>query len=170
MKKEKKKDEQAIKRRRFQGRVKYTRQFYHLILDEAAKTYDVDRDKVFGRSRKQNIILAKRLFIYTLRNLFNLSLSEIAKLTNLHHSSIVYHYETADFNYKHYKEFKLKYLALQTIVLRENVDDAIRLVKNSINKLEDEATELRKQLTKLNNIKSNNNDTEKREDLLTEQY
>ena len=46
---------------------------------------------MFLGSRKKNIIFAKRMYIYILREMFELTLNQIAKVTNLHHASIIHH-------------------------------------------------------------------------------
>lgn len=62
-----------------------------IILDEISKIYDVEKDRIFLGSRKQNFIHAKRMYFFVLRSVFNLTLMEIAQMTNMHHASIIHH-------------------------------------------------------------------------------
>ena len=75
----------------------FSNYYNEVILDEIAVVYNVDRNSMFAGSRKKNIILAKRMFIYILRNMFGLTLYEIAHITNLHHASVLHHSRKFEF-------------------------------------------------------------------------
>jgi len=72
-------------------RLKFSDYYNEIILNEVAEIYDVEKHRIFLGSRERNIIFAKRLYIFTLREMFNLTLTQIAKITNLHHASILHH-------------------------------------------------------------------------------
>jgi hypothetical protein len=153
---------------RITNRLTYSRNFYNIILDEVSDIYEVDRDKVFGGGRQKKIIDAKRMFIYTLRNLFRLTLQEIADLTNLHHASILHHNNNAEFFCSNYIEYELEFKRIESRVIEENIDNNINDVKCSIDRLKIDLTIMEAELTKMYNIKSKKNVREKRESLLTE--
>tara|TARA_R110000787_G_scaffold132833_2_gene245130 strand:+ start:1132 stop:1614 length:483 start_codon:yes stop_codon:yes gene_type:complete len=150
------------------SRLTYNRNFYNIILDEVADIYVVDRNKVFGGSRQTKIIDAKRLFIYSLRNLFRLTLQEIADLTNLHHASILHHNKNAEFFCKNYIEYELDFKRVESRIIEENIDDNISNVEGSMAKLKMDLTILEAELTKMYNIKSKKDVRKKRESLLAE--
>tara|TARA_R110000796_G_scaffold237883_1_gene358078 strand:+ start:53 stop:535 length:483 start_codon:yes stop_codon:yes gene_type:complete len=153
---------------KFTSRLTYNRSFYNIILDEVADIYVVDRNKVFGGSRQGKIIDAKRLFIYSLRNLFRLTLQEIADLTNLHHASVLHHNNKADFFCNSYIEYELDFNRVENRVIEENIDSNIIDTEIGVARLKADLTILEAELTKMYNIKTKKNVREKRESLLTE--
>tara|TARA_R110000822_G_C14925830_1_gene451974 strand:- start:5 stop:490 length:486 start_codon:yes stop_codon:yes gene_type:complete len=150
------------------SRLTYNRNFYNIILDEVADIYNVDRNKVFGGRRQKEIIDAKRLFIYSLRKLFRLTLQEIADLTNLHHASVIHHNIKAEFFCGNYNEYELDFKRVEDRVIEEDVVGNIKTTEVSIARLKINLTILEAELTKMYNIKTKKNVREKRESLLTE--
>lgn len=158
----------TIGREQIKNRLTYNRNFYNIILDEVSDMYKVDRNKVFGGNRKKNIIDAKRMFIYSLRNLFNLTLQEIADLTNLHHASVIHHNKNAEFFCTNYTEYELGFKRIEDRIIEENITDNISDVECSIARLKIDLAMMEAELTKMYNIKSKKDVREKRESLLTE--
>lgn len=158
----------TIGREQIKNRLTYSKYFYNLILDEVSDIYGVDRNKVFGGNRRKEVIDAKRMFIYSLRNLFRLTLQEIADLTNLHHASVLYHNKNAEFFCTNYTEYIMDFTRIENRVIEENVDTAISTIEGSIKRLGEDLILLEKELTKMYNIKSKKDVREKRESLLTE--
>ena len=77
-------------------------------MNEVADIYNVERDRIFLGSREKNIIFAKRLYIYILREMFGLTLTEIANVTNLHHASVIHHSRQFKFFHENYKQDQKK--------------------------------------------------------------
>ena len=51
-----------------QLKLMYSENYQNIILQEIADIYDIDnKDYICSNSRKQNLIYAKRLFVYILR-------------------------------------------------------------------------------------------------------
>ena len=145
-----------------QRKLTFSNYYNEVMLDEIAIVYNVDRDSIFTGSRKKNIILAKRMFIYILRNMFGLTLSEIAHITNLHHASVIHHSRKFEFfktkvNYEENEDFK----RVEAKILSVEADEMIRV-------LEGKKIEIETELTKLYNIKNQKHVRKERESLLTE--
>ena len=90
-----------------QFKLMYSKNYQNIILQEIANLYDIeDKNYICSNSRKQNLMYAKRLFVYILRTKFDLSLVEVGKIANLHHASIIHHVRTFEIfkNLKGYKE------------------------------------------------------------------
>lgn len=81
-------------------RLKFSEYYHNIIVSELSEIYNVERDRMFLGSRKKNIIFAKRMYIFILRNMFDLTLMEIADVTNLHHASVLHHTRKFDFFYR----------------------------------------------------------------------
>lgn len=146
--------------------LEFKNEHFDILLNEVSELYDADKDKVFTKCRKQELISAKRMFVFILRNVYKIKLKEIGKLTGLKHPAVVHHVNTAEFYNKKYKDFRFDYLDIEARILRENIDGAINIVESNINELKGEIKVLKKELTKLYNIKSNKNVRKKRKNLL----
>ena len=116
--------------------------------------------KMFLGSRKKNVIFAKRMFIYILRKMFGLTLMEIAEVTNLHHSSIIHHTRKFEFFYNNYTEENDAFERVENKIIEVEVDEMIE-------GLEAKKEKIVVSLYKLNKIKNQKNDRQKREGLLT---
>jgi predicted DNA-binding protein YlxM (UPF0122 family) len=137
----------------------FSESYSDIILSEIADIYKVDKDVIFKGSRKKNIIYAKRMFIYILRNIFGLSLYEIAEITNLHHASIIHHNRKFEFFYGQYIEDTDIFKRVEAKILSVEVDEMIKV-------LEAKNKEINKELTKLYNIKNEKYVRKERKDLL----
>ena len=60
-------------------RLKFSDYYDEIIVDEICEIYDVEKERMFLGSRKRNIIQAKRLYIYILREVFDMTLKNIGK-------------------------------------------------------------------------------------------
>jgi|TARA_R100001530_G_scaffold66264_2_gene47405 hypothetical protein len=141
----------------------FSESYSDIILNEIADIYDVDKNIVFKGSRKKNIINAKRMFIYILRNIFGLTLYEIAEITNLHHASVIHHNRKFEFFYGKYIEDTDIFKRVEAKILSVEIDEMIRV-------LELKNKEINKELTKLYNIKNQKYVRKERKDLLAKQY
>ena len=141
-------------------RIKFSDYYHSIIIEQLAKIYDVDKDKIFLGSREKNIIFAKRMYIYILREMFGLTLSEIGRVTNLHHASILHHTRKFEFFYNNYPEDSDAFKRVEDKVIEVEVDEEIL-------GLETQLEQINESLTKLYKIKKSKNDRQKREGLLT---
>ena len=142
-------------------RLKFSDYYNKIIMSELADIYEVDKDKMFLGSRKKNIIFAKRLYIYILREMFGLTLMEIANVTNLHHSSIIQHTRKFKFFYNNYTEDSELFKRVESKIIEVEIDEEIL-------GLEARQQTIKDSLTKLYKIKKQKNDRQEREGLLTE--
>ena len=137
----------------------FSESYSDIILSEIADIYDVDKDLIFKGSRKKNIIYSKRMFIYILRNVFGLTLHEIAEITNLHHASVIHHNRKFEFFYGQYIQDTDIFKRVEAKILSVEVDEMIRV-------LESKNKQINKELTKLYNIKNDKYVRKERKDLL----
>lgn len=63
------------------------------IVSYTAKYYDLDTTQIMGTSRKGNIVIARQVSMYIIRTLTNLSLPEIGKFFNQHHTTVMHSVE-----------------------------------------------------------------------------
>ena len=126
-----------------------------------AELYDVKKESIFLGSRKKNIVFAKRMYIFVLRNVFNLTITEIGEITNLHHASVIHHTRKFEFFYNNYAEENLSFKRIENRIIEVEVDEEIVALEMTKYKIEES-------LTKLYKIKNNKNEREKRKSLPTE--
>tara|TARA_R110002051_G_scaffold191350_3_gene260086 strand:+ start:342 stop:785 length:444 start_codon:yes stop_codon:yes gene_type:complete len=131
-------------------KLKFSHYFHEVIIKELEKKFNVLENEIFLGSRKKNFIQAKRMYIFVLKTIFDLTLHEIGDITNLHHASVLYHYRQVEFYQKIYvldSEIYKKILSrIESVTLDEKIDALEK--QNRVNKLE---------LTKLNNLKKRRN-------------
>ena len=137
-------------------KLKFSNYFHEVIVKELETKFNVKENEIFLGSRKKNLIQAKRMYIFVLKTIFDLTLHEIGDITNLHHASVLYHYRQVEFFKKIYvldSELYKKILnRIESVTLDEKIDALEK--QNRVNNLE---------LTKLYNLKKRRN--EKREKL-----
>ena len=141
-------------------RLKFSDYYHNIITEELAKIYDINKEEMFLGSRKKNIIFAKRMYIYILREMFALTLSEIGQATNLHHASIIHHTRKFKFFYNNYPKDSDTFKRVENKIIEVEVDEEIIGLETQLNKINES-------LTKLYKIKKLKDDREKREGLLT---
>ena len=141
-------------------RLKFSDYYHNVITKELADIYNIKQEEMFLGSRKKNIIFAKRMYIYILREMFGLTLSEIGRVTNLHHASIIHHTRKFEFFYNNYPEDSDAFKRVEDRVIEVEVDEEIL-------GLETQLEYINESLTKLYKIKKSKNDRQKREGLLT---
>ena len=142
-------------------KLKFSEYYHQIIIKQLSKMYDVKENEIFLGSRKKNIIFAKRLYIFTLREMFGLTIQEIGDITNLHHSSILHHTRTFQFFYNNIQRENANFKIIADRVNDVGVDEQIE-------GLESKLKDLTEALTRLYIIKKKENVREKRESLLTE--
>jgi len=137
-------------------KLKFSNYFHEVIVKELETKFNVKENEIFLGSRKKNLIQAKRMYIFVLKTIFDLTLHEIGEIINLHHASVLYHYRQVEFFKKIYvldSELYKKILnRIESVTLDEKIDALEK--QNRVNNLE---------LTKLYNLKKRRN--EKREKL-----
>ena len=137
-------------------KLKFSNYFHEVIVKELETKFNVKENEIFLGSRKKNLIQAKRMYIFVLKTIFDLTLHEIGEITNLHHASVLYHYRQVEFFKKIYvldSELYKKILnRIESVTLDEKIDALEK--QNRVNNLE---------LTKLYNLKKRRN--EKKEKL-----
>jgi len=141
-------------------RLKFSDYYHNVITKELADIYNIKQEEMFLGSRKKNIIFAKRMYIYILREMFGLTLSEIARVTNLHHASIIHHTRKFEFFYNNYPEDTDAFKRVEDRVIEVEIDEEIL-------GLETKLENINESLTKLYKIKKSKNERQKREGLLT---
>ena len=141
-------------------RLKFSDYYHNIITEELADIYSIKKEEMFLGSRKKNIIFAKRMYIYILREMFGLTLSEIGRVTNLHHASIIHHTRKFEFFYNNYPEDSDAFKRVEDRVIEVEVDEEIL-------GLETQLKQINESLTKLYIIKKSKNDRQEREGLLT---
>ena len=141
-------------------RLKFSDYYHNVITKELADIYNIKQKEMFLGSRKKNIIFAKRMYIYILREMFGLTLSEIGRVTNLHHASIIHHTRKFEFFYNNYPEDSDAFKRVEDRVIEVEVDEEIL-------GLETQLEQINESLTKLYKIKKSKNDRQEREGLLT---
>ncbi len=141
-------------------RLKFSDYYHNVITKELADIYKIKQEEMFLGSRRKNIIFAKRMYIYILREMFGLTLSEIGRVTNLHHASIIHHTRKFEFFYNNYPEDSDAFKRVEDRVIEVEVDEEIL-------GLETQLEQINESLTKLYKIKKSKNDRQKREGLLT---
>ena len=142
-------------------RIKFSDFYHNIIMNEVADIYNVERDRIFLGSREKNIIFAKRLYIYILREMFGLTLTEIANVTNLHHASVIHHSRQFKFFHENYKQDQKNFQRVENKIIEVEVDEEIQ-------GLEKKLKSIKKSLTKLYKIKKLKDEREKIKNLLTE--
>ena len=141
-------------------RLKFSDYYHNIITEELADIYKVDKERMFLGSRKKNIIFAKRMYIYILREMFGLTLSEIGEVTNLHHASIIHHTRKFEFFYNNSQDDTNAFRRIENRIIEVEVDEEILGLETQLNKINES-------LTKLYKIKKLKNERQKREGLLT---
>ena len=142
-------------------KLKFSEYYHQIIIKQLVKMYDIKEGEIFLGSRKKNIIFAKRLYIFTLRELFGLTIQEIGDIANLHHSSVLYHTRTFEFFYNNIQRENANFKTISDRVNEIGIDEQIDGLERKLEKL----TEALTRLYKLNKEK---NDRKEREGLLTE--
>ena len=141
-------------------RLKFSDYYHDLIIKEISDIYNVDKNRIFLGSRKRNIIQAKRLYIFVLREMFGLTLRDIGEAANLHHASIIHHSRQFEFESNNYAKENKAFQRVESRIIEVEVDEEIRVLEQKI-------TKINEALTKLYKINKLKNERQERESLLT---
>tara|TARA_R100001163_G_C5058530_1_gene195148 strand:- start:599 stop:1036 length:438 start_codon:yes stop_codon:yes gene_type:complete len=140
-------------------KLKFSDYYNNIILEEIENIYDVKRDNIFLGSRKKKIIFAKRMYVYVVREIFGLTVKQIAELSNLHHASVIHHTRQFEFFYNNYVKDSDDFKRVENRIKEVEVDEEIQ-------GLEKQLETIKQTLTELYKIKKIKNEREKRENLL----
>lgn len=88
------------------------------IVDEVSRTEGVSVENIYSQKRNANIVKARRIALYIIREVTNISYEMIASTFNIHHSTVLYHIDQL-------------VKAMETdSKLRRNVNDIINNIKS----------------------------------------
>jgi|TARA_R110002012_G_scaffold294996_2_gene491368 hypothetical protein len=141
-------------------RLKFSDYYNEIIMNELSQIYNVEKERIFLGSRQRNIIQAKRLYIYILREMFGLTLKDIGEVANLHHASIIHHSKQFEFDKDNYIQDNKNFERLENRIIEVEIDEEILGLEQQLESINNKLTKL----YKLNKLK---NEREKRESLLT---
>ena len=156
-----------------ENRLKFNDTYNNIIINELSEIYEVSKDEIFSGSRKRNLMSAKRMYIFFLREVFGLTLMKIGEVTNLHHATIMYHARQFKFFFKTYSDDSDTFKRVESKIdaeTFERIEGRVIEVKidEEILELEGISSRVQDSLTKLYKIKKQKNDRQEREGLLTE--
>ena len=60
-------------------------------LDVASKLTHISKDNILKRSRKRNIVDARKLSVYYMRSKYSLSWTETSKMFDMNHATVIHH-------------------------------------------------------------------------------
>lgn len=153
-------------------KLKFNDSYNDIVINELSEIYEVKKDEIFSGSRKRNLISAKRMYIFLLREVFGLTVMKIGEVTNLHHATIIYHARQFKFFFKTYSEDSNSFKRVESVIdieTFERIESRVLEVEidEEISKLEGISERITDSLTKLYKIKKQKNDRQEREGLLT---
>ena len=154
------------------SRLKFNDAYNNIIINELSEIYEVSKDEIFSGSRRRNLMSAKRMYIFVLREVFGLTVMKIGEVTNLHHATIIYHARQFKFFFKTYSDDSNTFKRVESKIdaeTFERIEGRVMEVKidEEILELEGISGRVQDSLTKLYKIKKQKNDRQKRESLLT---
>lgn len=76
------------------------------IIQTVCKTWNRSLDDVCGRSRKQDVVYTRMTIAHFLRKYTKLSTTEIGKLINRDHATILYYLKAYDSEFRFNKDFR----------------------------------------------------------------
>ena len=155
-----------------ESRLKFNDAYNNIIINELSEIYEVSKDEIFSGSRRRNLMSAKRMYIFVLREVFGLTLMKIGEVANLHHATIMYHARQFKFFFKTYSDDSDTFKRVESKIdaeTFERIEGRVIEVKidEEILELEGISGRVQDSLTKLYKIKKQKNDRQKREGLLT---
>ena len=138
--------------------VPFTQERNQRIIDNIERLYKTKWNTVVSKSRKVELIEARRLYCALLRNVFGLSLQVIGKMVNTHHASVIHsikmhdNYSEIYSGYDNYNQIK------ETLVDKESLAyflDELNHLEKMKNKIQGQIDSLVKK--KATNILTKNN-------------
>ena len=115
--------------------MEFTERKESLILKHIKKNMGVDEYKIKSTSRERDVVDARRLYMYILREYFGLGFNEIGKITNNHHSTVIYNCKkfTDFFNiYVRITSLPYKDICFQLDLMKDSVEEQVEEIKEQI--------------------------------------
>ena len=139
--------------------VPFTQERNQRIIDNIERLYKTKWNTVVSKSRKVELIEARRLYCALLRNVFGLSLQVIGKMVNTHHASVIHSIKMHDNYSEIYSGYDDNYNEIkETLVDKESLAyflDELNHLEKMKNKIQGQIDSLVKK--KATNILTKNN-------------
>jgi len=132
------------------------------IKSEICSRYGLDWGIILTKSRKSDIIDARRIYCGVLRNIFNLTYSKIGTILNKNHATILHNVQQHDIFVKILKSYKKNYEDIEHILIEDD-NYYVHEILSIERKMDGLAERLSELIQKKNNYKSKikNNGREK---------
>ena len=102
-------------------KLELTTERHSKIKAEISSRYNLEWEDIESKSRKRNIIDARRLYCGLLRNVFGLTFQKIGKMLNKNHATIVHNTKIHDNFVRILKSYKKNYQEIESLFyLSEN--------------------------------------------------
>tara|TARA_R110002020_G_scaffold434629_1_gene644753 strand:- start:170 stop:604 length:435 start_codon:yes stop_codon:yes gene_type:complete len=139
--------------------VPFTEERNQRIISNIERLYKIKWSAIVSKSRKVELIEARRLYCALLRNVFGLSLQVIGKMVNTHHASVIHSIKMHDNYSEIYSGYDDNYNEIkETLVDKESLAyflDELKHLEKMKNKIQIQIDSLVKK--KANNILTKNN-------------
>lgn len=117
-------------------------------LEEVSNATGMPKSKILSKRRYRTIINARKILVYVLKDKYYLGWSEIAKLTDFHHSLIMHHYRSVVKNCLFNDELR----KLKELVDGVTPSEELFVKKTILNVLKDKYTSVEEKLDIMINI------------------
>jgi hypothetical protein len=139
--------------------VPFTEERNQRIISNIERLYKIKWSAIVSKSRKVELIEARRLYCALLRNVFGLSLQVIGKMVNTHHASVIHSIKMHDNYSEIYSGYDDNYNEIkETLVDKESLAyflDELKQLEKMKNKIQIQIDSLVKK--KATNILTKNN-------------
>ena len=139
--------------------IPFTDERIQRIIDNIEILYRTKWSRIVSKSRKVDLIEARRLYCALLRNVFGLSLQVIGKMVNTHHASVIHSIKMHDNYSELYSGYDDNYNKIkETLVDKESLAyflDELNHLEKMKNKIQNQIDSLVKK--KATNILTKNN-------------
>ena len=137
--------------------MKFTDTKNKFILDYIEDKMGVSADKIKSRVRLREIVDARRLYMYVLREAFGIPFMKIGQLTNNHHSTVIA-------NYKRFEDFSEIYPKITSLPYKDicfQLDMMSNTIEGQVNDLKEQVILINQKIDKLLTIKQLTNGRKK---------
>ena len=126
--------------------LKFTEERNERVKDEISKLYDLDWKTIISKSRKGEVIEARRLYCVIMRQVFQIPLQTIGRLVNIHHASVIHAVKQHDIYSEIYDGYDDHYQKIKESLIDESsvtyfLDELNHLRKNK-HKIENQINQL----------------------------
>ena len=123
------------------------------IKSEICLRYGLDWGIILTKSRKSDIVDARRLYCGILRNIFNLTYSKIGLILNKNHATILHNVQQHDIFVKILKSYKKNYEDIESVLIEDD-NYYVHEILSIERKMDGLAERLSELIEKKNNYKS----------------